>query len=152
MGEYLVIIVGFLVLVLIFIIFRSVILWFWKVNTHIELMTENNNLLKNILAELKVKSINTEDSIQGLKEIIRDESVKKVKPKKEPLTNKIKEIFVPQEEELNEMIKKLQDHQLIIKIKANNMLAIMDKAQYELDKELHLSNSYEVVYLNKDSK
>ena len=144
--------VTLIILIIIFLAFRFVNLWYWKIDKAINLFTTNNELLEKILLELKEnaslksKKLITKNEIakqsnEGLNEILKKKEVAKKTPKeiaKEELLNR----------EISKLKENLNDDEMIIRMKQNKELKIIKKSQYELDKDLHLSGKYLVVFKN----
>ncbi len=62
MDEIIIIIVVLTVLVLLFLVFREIVMWYWKVNRRVELMEQQNELLKKILSRIGGESTNNDSS------------------------------------------------------------------------------------------
>ncbi|MCD8406289.1 hypothetical protein LNI88_11570 [Tenacibaculum dicentrarchi] len=49
--------------ILIFLLCREIVCWYFKINKRIEILEEQNELLKNIHKELKNEKVNNENTI-----------------------------------------------------------------------------------------
>jgi len=128
------IIIGLIILLIFF--FRVIFLWYWKVNFQVDLSTKSNSLLESILHSSKIskKDTSTEKPIKNI-----------IKPE---IESEVEEINKLLDDKIGELISILKDDQMIIEIKNNKELKVVQKSRYEMDKDLHLSHKYNVIYLN----
>jgi hypothetical protein len=132
------------VIILLLLIFRSVLLWFWKINTQVDLLMKNNQILDKILVELKKNS--TEKDFFESRNSIRNENLEKsTENSYNPDTEKTEVIF---KNEIKKMIENLKSDEIIIEDKKTKKISIIKKSKYEIDKELHLSHNYNLIYKN----
>jgi len=132
-----------LITIALWLILRQVFLWYWKVNKIVELLERNNSLLESILIgkdkenliDLTVKNENK--PISESKENQYKEPEKSTEKNEKPLSD-----------EILKLIEKLKKDELIIEMKSSNEIKIIKKEQYDLDRELHLSHKYIVLYEN----
>ena len=125
--------------IILWLILREVFLWYWKVNKIVELLEKNNSLLESVLI-----GKNRKNPIDLLTEIENKPiSEKKENDNIEPEKNE-----KPLSEEIQKLIEKLNKDELIIEIKSSKEIKIIKKEQYNLDKELHLSHKYTILYEN----
>ncbi|KUO66737.1 MAG: hypothetical protein APF83_11270 [Lutibacter sp. BRH_c52] len=136
-------IIIFIISIALWLILRQVFLWYWKINKIVELLEKNNALLESVL--VKNNNVNQTDLNSKIEKNPTTESNEKSNIKTE---KKIEKIEKPFSEEVQKLIEKLKNDELIIKIKDTNEIKIIKKEQYDLDKELHLSHKYIVIYEN----
>ena len=62
-GQITVILISILIAMVFFLLIREIICWYYKINTRIELQTETNSLLKELVkkSENKIAKINNSD-------------------------------------------------------------------------------------------
>lgn len=129
-----------IITIALWLILRQVFLWYWKVNQIVELLEKNNSLLESVL--IGKNQIDLPTKIEN-KPISETKENRNIEPEK--ITKKIEK---PLSEEIQKLIKKLNKDELIIEIKSSKEIKILKKEQYDLDKELHLSHKYTIIYEN----
>ncbi|MGL4411703.1 MAG: hypothetical protein ACRCTF_06170 [Bacteroidales bacterium] len=70
MSDLLIAIVAIAIVIGIFLICRELVCWYWKINKHISLMEENNELLRMLVAQNSTKQ---KEAVEMSKEESKDE-------------------------------------------------------------------------------
>ncbi len=128
--------IGIGIAIVIFFIFRGINLWYWKINDLIKnqenqgaLLTEQNNMLKNIYIQLGGKI----------------EDVSRLRKYSETL--KIDDIDLEQVENLKKTLKK---DELIVKIKQNGRIEKWKKTDWDEIMKISNQDKFELIFSNEN--
>jgi len=126
--------IGIGIAIVIFFIFRGINLWYWKINDliknqerHEKLLSEQNNMLKNIYIQLGGK---TEDLSR---------------PRKKTELSKIDDNYLEKVEDLK---KTLKDDELIVKVKQNGHIEKWKKTDWDEIIEIGNQDKFDLIYSN----
>ncbi len=135
--------------ILLFLIFRNIILWYFKINTivknqkqHQDLLTRQNELLEGIYKQLGGVSKQNKSTHNPL--------IEKTKEASSKINNKISSQFSHkeqfEEDNINHLRKDIKDNEIIIRVKHNNRIEKWNIKDWEEIIKIGNRDKFEILY------
>ncbi|MDD3944915.1 MAG: hypothetical protein PHS38_09390 [Bacteroidales bacterium] len=126
------VVIAIIVLVLIFLLLKEVICWYWKINKRVSLMEETNHLLRTYIAS---QNIAIPENIEASKVDANSNNIKE---------KIIENVLEDNNDKINAMKKELESNMAIV-LKDNKDIIQLTKTQWEYYSD---SDKYQMLYNN----